>query len=195
MQGRMQRATPRRPIAFTRRAPVSTNLFRPPLTALSRYPKQKGLHSAVQHGRSARAADGIGDCWPVGYTPRPRRSGGMVDAADSKSAASDSVGVRVPPSAPVEALHSRGFFLGPALAPSHRRAGLPRQASALPTSDGSWRQGHQFSRPCKGGRTQSSNCCRGCRCRLVIFARLGTPRPVGSTWREYITRRYPSRQA
>ena len=47
----------------------------------------------------------------LGYTSRPRRSGGTVDAADSKSAALKSVWVRVPPSAPGSPALRRGFFL------------------------------------------------------------------------------------
>jgi hypothetical protein len=76
------------------------------LTALSRYWIRDTLHSALQQaGNKAVWVFGL-----LRYTSRPRRSGGMVDAADSKSAALKSVWVRVPPSAP-ESPASRGFLL------------------------------------------------------------------------------------
>src|SRR5690606_21510537 len=70
---------------------------------------------AGRGGRSAGSAPMRQRSRPrVRYTAPPRRSGGMVDAADSKSAGLKTVWVRVPPSAPVAgnapATH-RGVFV------------------------------------------------------------------------------------
>ena len=69
-------------------------------------PHIRQLHARCPDVGSAPQQEGVQPHPPLRlpqgsrYTSRPRRSGGTVDAADSKSAALKSVWVRVPPSAP-----------------------------------------------------------------------------------------------
>lgn len=107
------------------------------MATLSRCLNGPGLHSASQHPRPAQEAGAsrlLSATGAFGYTSRPRRSGGMVDAADSKSAALKSVWVRVPPSAPDHArarLRSRAFCVARAA-----QAGFPGSSDAHPAQAG-----------------------------------------------------------
>src|SRR5262249_28774119 len=95
----------------------------------------------LERSRSVATAPALrGTCWSPGraYHRAPGPSGGMADTADSKSAAGDGVGVRVPPrarnllvDAPWRAaIPATGLTSDEAVPRSTSRAGPPRRGEA-----------------------------------------------------------------